>query len=142
MLISQLEPYQSGLLGLALLLALVMLQWFVASAAKARQPGAIPGKFPQNLSHDDFIFRAWRTHQNSLENLATMLGAAVLAILSGTDPFWTNLLIGIMVVARVGHTVLYYTIATNKNPSPRSYLFMIAWLANLALLGLSIFNLL
>lgn len=142
MLISQLEPYQSGLLGLALLLALVMLQWLIASGKKARQPGAVPGKFPANLNHDDFIFRAWRTHQNSLENLGTMLGGAALAILASANPFWVNLLIWLMVVGRIGHMVLYYAIATNKNPSPRSYLFAVSWLANLALIILSIATLL
>jgi hypothetical protein len=32
--------------------------------------------------------------------------------------------------------VLYYSISTEKNPSPRSYFYLIALVANIILLGL------
>lgn len=134
--------YQGALLWIAVLIATVLVQWLIASGRKAKQSGAIPGKPPTDLSHHDFVFRAWRTHQNSIENLGTMLGASFLAILVGVDAGWTTLLIAIMALSRIVHMVLYYAIATEQNPSPRSYFFMLGWIANLALLVLCFITLL
>ncbi|RUO63294.1 Uncharacterized conserved protein, MAPEG superfamily [Pseudidiomarina planktonica] len=134
--------YQGAFLWIAVIIATVLIQWLVASGRKAKQNGAIPGKPPTDLSHHDFVFRAWRTHQNSVENLGTMLGASFLAILVGVDAGWTTLLIAIMALSRIIHMVLYYAIATEQNPSPRSYFFMLGWIANLALLVLSFITLL
>lgn len=136
------EPYFSALLGVGFLLLLVLVQWVIASRFKASQSGAIPGKPPQNLSHQDFTFRAWRTHQNTLENLGTMLGASFFAIVVGAGTGLVAALVWTMVVARVIHMILYYVIATDKNPSPRSYFFIIGWLANLALVIVGIYTLL
>lgn len=126
--------YQTSLLGIGVLLLMVFVQWLIASGRKAKQAGAIPGKPPVEMTPLDFTFRAWRTHQNTLENLGTMLGASFLAILAGASAMVVGWLIWIMVIARIVHMVLYYAIATEKNPSPRSYFFMLAWLANLILL--------
>lgn len=133
-----LSGYQASLLGIGALLLMVFVQWLVASGRKAKQQGAIPGKPPAEMTPLDFTFRAWRTHQNTLENLGTMLGASFLAILAGASPVIVGWLIWIMVLARVVHMILYYAIATEKNPSPRSYFFMLAWLANLVLLIIGI----
>ncbi|KXS52221.1 MAG: hypothetical protein AWU57_3396 [Marinobacter sp. T13-3] len=132
------EVYTTALGGIAALIAVWLVQWFVASLTKASQPGAVPGKIDQSLSHESFVFRAHRTFMNSLENLPVMFATAFLAILSGADPFWTAVLIWIFVAARVVHMGLYYVIATERNPSPRSYFFMIGLLANLGLLGVSL----
>jgi len=133
--------YQVALFWMGIILLTVLVQWLIASGRKARQQGAIPGKPPTDLSHGDFVFRAWRTHQNSLENLGTMLGAIVFAILAGTDAGWTGMLVAVMAIARIIHMVLYYAIATERNPSPRSYFFMIGWLANAALVILALVSL-
>lgn len=130
-----LAHYSGSLLWLGILLSMVMVQWLVASIGKASQPGAIPGIAPiQKRAHKSFVFRAWRTHQNSVENLSAMLGASFFAILTGAHPVWTQVIIAIMVIARFAHMVLYYSIATNKNPSPRTWFFMLAWLANCTLI--------
>ena len=113
----------------------------VAAASKAAQPGAVPGKIDPSLSHSSFVFRSNRTFANSLENITVMLGAAILAVMVGADAYWTGVVIWIMALARVLHMVLYYAIATEKNPSPRSYFYLIAVLANIALLGLCAFAL-
>ncbi len=126
--------YRTSLAGIGCLLLLVMLQWMIASGRKAKQPGSVPGKPPTELSHKDFTFRAWRTHQNTLENLGTMLGGSFFAILAGVSATIVAWLVWIMVIGRIIHMVLYYAIATGKNPSPRSYFFLIAWLANAGLI--------
>lgn len=133
-----LTMYQTSLLWVGILLAVIILQWLIASYAKASEPGAIPGQPPRAFGHAHFAFRAWRTHQNSLENASTMIGGAIFAILAGANPAWLQGLLAIMVVSRIAHMALYYAIATDKNPSPRSYFFMISWLANVAVIVLGI----
>lgn len=138
-----LSHYSGSIFWLGILISMVMVQWLVASFGKAGQPGAIPGMAPaQERAHKSFVFRAWRTHQNSIENIGTMLGAGIFAIFAGANPVWTQVCIAIMVIARFAHMVLYYAIATNKNPSPRTWFFMLSWFANWALIILGFMALL
>ena len=130
-----LEVYTTALWGIVAMIATWLAQWFVASATKASRPGAVPGKIDESLSHDSFVFRAHRTFMNSLENLPVMFATAFLAVLVGASPFWTGLLVWVFVAARLVHMAPYYAIATERNPSPRSYFFMIGLAANLGLLG-------
>lgn len=128
-------PYSVALWGMLVIIVTMIIQAFIAMNIKAAQPGAVPGKIDPNLSHDSFVFRSHRTFMNSLENTPVMLATAFLAILSGANLFWTGLLIWIYAVGRIIHMILYYAIATEKNPSPRSYFFTIAFIANIVLTG-------
>lgn len=130
------NQYHLAFTGLLVILVTLLVQWFIASKTKASQPGAIPGKIAQHLSHDSFVFRAHRTFMNTLENLPLMLGASFMAILIGATALWTGLFIWIFAIARIGHMALFYAIATEKNPSPRTVFFMLGLIANIALLGL------
>lgn len=131
-----LENYSVAFLGILVIILTVVVQSLVAAKSKASQPGAIPGKIDTSLSHSSFVFRANRTFANSLENVTVMLGASFLAVLVGANIFWTGVIIWIMAISRIIHMVLYYAISTEKNPSPRSYFYLIALLANIILLGL------
>jgi uncharacterized MAPEG superfamily protein len=73
---------------------------------------------------------------NSLENLPLMLGTTFMAVLIGANSFWTGIFVWVFAIARILHMVLYYAIATEQNPSPRTWFFMIGLLANVALLVL------
>lgn len=128
------ETYTMAYWGVLIALVILLVQWFIASGQKAKQPGAVPGKIDDSLSHSSFVFRAHRTLMNSLENYPLMLGTVFLAFFVGTSAFWTALFIWIFAIARLIHMALYYAIATEKNPSPRSYFFMIGLAANIALL--------
>jgi|TARA_B110000116_G_scaffold143242_1_gene124233 uncharacterized MAPEG superfamily protein len=135
------DTYAIALLGILTIILTVLVQSLVAAISKAAEPGAIPGKIDLSLSHSSFVFRANRTFANSLENIAVMLGASFLAIFVGVDTFWTGLTIWIMAVSRIIHMILYYLISTEKNPSPRSYFYLISLIANMLLLilcGISI----
>lgn len=136
------HDYRWALLGIAVILITLFIQWLFATGSKGQLPGAIPGKIPQDISHESFVYRSNRTHMNSLENISMMLGSSFLAILAGVDGFWAALCIWFFALARIVHMVLYYVIATEKNPSPRSYFFILGLLANVVLLGLAIVKLL
>ena|SRR5690554_5920948 len=124
------------LMGLWVILVTVFVQWLIASGAKARSTGAIPGKLNDTLSHDSFIFRAHRTFQNSIENVPFFVAAAFLAIFADVQSQWLLISVWAFAVARIIHMALYYAIATEQNPSPRSYFFIIGVIANAVVLVL------
>lgn len=128
------DNYEAALWGVLLILATVLVQALVGSLSKAKMPGAVPGKIDESLGHGSFVFRAHRTFMNSLENLPLVLGAAFLAMFTGASVFWTAVLVWLFALARIAHMVLYYAISTEKNPSPRTYFFLIGLAANIALL--------
>lgn len=130
------ESYSFALCGIFVILLTVLVQSLIAAGSKASQPGAIPGKMDESLSHSSFVFRSNRTVLNSLENLPVMLGTAFLALFAGANVMWTGILIWAFALARILHMALYYGIATEKNPSPRSYFFLLGVVANIALLVL------
>jgi uncharacterized MAPEG superfamily protein len=127
------EEYLTSISGLWVILFTVLLQNLIASIAHRLQTSYIPGVINEKLGHTSFVFRSHRTFQNSLENVLLMVGPAILAILVGVDAFWLALLIWVFALSRLMHMALYYLVATEKNPSPRSYFYMLALLSNLSL---------
>ena len=129
-----LTSYSFAVLGLWLILMTVFVQAIVASAAHRKQKQYVPGIVNDKLSHESFVFRSHRTFLNSHENLLMMFGPALLGMLVGMDAYWLGILVWIYAISRILHMALYYVIATESNPSPRSYFFMVGFFANLVLL--------
>ena len=130
------NPYFLSHTALLLILLTLLVQAFIAGNSKARLPGAIPGKIDPELGQESFVFRAHRTFHNSLENLPLLLGTAFLCLFVATPAGWTAACLWVFALARIIHMVLFYTLASDKNPSPRSIFYLIALLANVGLLGL------
>jgi len=131
-----LDQYLLGFWGLLFILFTLLLQTMVATVAHRKQSQYIPGIVNETLGHDSFVFRSHRTFQNSLENAPLMFSMAVLAILVSLNPVWLAATVWTFAIARFIHMVLYYVIATERNPSPRSFFYAIALLSNLVLLGM------
>ncbi|CAH0992407.1 hypothetical protein SIN8267_02527 [Sinobacterium norvegicum] len=129
-----LQDYHTALFGFFVIVLTLIVQTMVAAFSKASMPGAVPGKIDASLSHESFVFRANRTVANSLENVPAILGSFILAVLSGADAQWTAIFVWLYALARLLHMVLYYVIATEKNPSPRSYFYLLGVIATLGLL--------
>lgn len=126
--------YGDSIFLITLLLCMVVFQALVASVAHRKQTQYIPGVVDSGLDHHSFVFRSHRTFMNSLENVPVFILTAMIAMFAGIDGttlYWTVL---VFAVARLIHMLLFYKIATNKNPSPRSYFYVIALLAQLYLL--------
>ena len=131
----------TGYIAFYLYLVMLLIQWAVATFSKSKQPNAVPGKMDENLSHDSFVFRAHRTFHNTLENSALFAGTVLLAFALNVESPIFAICIWIYLLARIVHMALYYAIATEKNPSPRTYFFLIGVAANvvmLAILGLGL----
>ncbi|WP_411360000.1 MAPEG family protein [Pseudidiomarina salilacus] len=121
-------------LGLWLILVTWLVQWAVAAAVKAKQPNAVPGKVPENISHESLVFRTHRTFMNTLENVPMFLASVFVALFIGIESEWLGYWVILFAIARIVHMVLYYAIATEKNPSPRSWFFVLGAIANIAVL--------
>lgn len=136
------EVAYSAYMAFYLYLVMVLVQWMVATYSQTQKTNAIPGKIDKDLSHDSFVFRAHRTFHNTLENGLLFIGTVLFAfILNYQSPIFA-ICVWTYVVARIVHMILYYAIATEKNPSPRSYFFLIGVGANvvmLILIGLRLF---
>ena len=130
-----LETYTTSFIGLWLMLTTITLQAVIATGAHRRQSKMVPGIVDPALSHDSFVFRSDRTFRNSLENIAPFFGLSVLAMIAGFSPDRLAIVIWVYALARLLHMILYYRIATEKNPSPRSYFYMIGLLATIYLIG-------
>lgn len=127
------EQYASALLILTLLILMVVIQSLVATVAHRKQQQYVPGIVNAELDHASFVFRSHRTFQNSLENVPIFVLSAMLAMFVGVAVgtlYWCVL---VFTVARLIHMVLFYKIATNANPSPRSYFYLIGFFTQLTL---------
>ncbi len=130
-----LEEYQSVFLGLWLVLATMIIQAIVAVRVHRRQKGGYNvGVIKPELGQSSIVFRAHRAFQNSLENITPLMGMAIIAALSGYSATKLSVIVWIYAIARIVHMALYYKIATDKNPSPRSVFWAIGFLTNLYLM--------
>ncbi len=127
------SQYSIALWGLWLILFTVLIQALVASVAHRKQSQYVPGIVNSHLSHESFVFRSHRTHQNSLENITVFVLPALLSILVGMSPTLLASFVWVFAIARLLHMFLYYFIATEQNPSPRSYFYIIGFFANIGL---------
>ena len=133
--VSMFAAYQSTFIGLWLIVATIIIQAMVAVRIHRRQEGGyLPGVLKPSLDHTSIVFRTHRTLQNSLENLIPLLGLVVIALMSGYDTNKLSIVIWIYAISRIVHMILYYKIATNKNPSPRSIFWAIGFLSTFYLM--------
>ena len=130
-----LVDYQSVFLGLWLILATIIVQAMVAIRVHRRQKGGYKvGVIKPELGQSSIVFRAHRTFQNSLENITPLLGMAIIAALMGYSSFKLSIIVWVYAIARIIHMILYYKIATDKNPSPRSIFWAVGFLTNFYLM--------
>lgn len=133
--------YSYSIAGLLLISLTVFTQNIIAAIAHRKQGSYVPGKVSEELSHDSFVFRSHRTFHNSLENIHQFTLPAIMCILIGASPSILAWLVWIYALARLVHMALYYVIATEKNPSPRSYFYMLGVLCTALVYLLAFFSL-
>ncbi|MDA9109418.1 MAPEG family protein [Woeseiaceae bacterium] len=129
-----LEAYQNTFIGLWLILSTIIIQAIILIRSHRRQKTYQVGVMDSTLGQESFLFRSYRVFWNSLENIVPIFGLALLAILSGYDAYILSLVVWIYALTRIFHMFLYYTIATNKNPSIRTVFYLIGFFATLYLM--------
>ena len=129
-----LETYQTVFIGLWLILSTIIIQAIILIRSHRKQRGYKVGVMDSSLGQESFLFRSYRVFWNSLENIVPMFGMALLAILGEYDSSTLSSIVWIYAVTRIIHMLLYYFIATDKNPSIRSIFYLIGFFANLYLM--------
>ena len=129
-----LEAYQNTFIGLWLILSTIIIQAIILIRSHRRQKTYQVGVMDSTLGQESFLFRSYRVFWNSLENIIPIFGMALLAILSGYNSSTLNSIVWIYALTRIFHMFLYYTIATNKNPSIRTVFYLIGFFATLYLM--------
>lgn len=132
-----LSVYHPALLALAILCFVILFQSnlcavFAFSKKGGQTPGSLKG------TPEDFSFRVLRTYSNSTENLPAFIGALLVAIVAGVDPTWVNGLAGIHVLFRFFYWAVYYSKIGGPTPGLRTLTYVIAMLANLVLVVMSV----
>ncbi|MBK57045.1 MAG: hypothetical protein CMC84_07155 [Flavobacteriaceae bacterium] len=129
------EIYQTVFIGLWVVFATIIFQLMVMVGAdkKRLEKGYKIGVIDPSLGQKSFLFRSYRTFWNSLENIVPILGVSIVAILAGYSAFKLSIVIWIYAISRIIHMILYYFIATEKNPSPRSLFWVLGLLATIYL---------
>ncbi len=129
------EIYQTVFIGLWLILFTIIFQLMVMVGAdkKRLEKGYKIGVIDPSLGQKSFLFRSYRTFWNSLENIVPILGMSLVAIFAGYSSFKLSIVIWTYAISRIIHMFLYYFIATEKNPSPRSLFWVLGLLATLYL---------
>ncbi|WP_218397690.1 MAPEG family protein [Alteromonas lipotrueae] len=125
--------YTYVIAGLAVIIFTVLVQNIVAAVAHRKQSSYVPGKVAEDLSHNSFVFRSHRTFHNSLENVNQFIIPAILCMFVGVAPLYMAILVWVYGLCRIVHMALYYAVATESNPSPRTYFYMIGLVINLIL---------
>ncbi|WOI38132.1 MAPEG family protein [Alteromonas sp. CI.11.F.A3] len=125
--------YTYAIAGLAVIIFTVLIQNIVAAVAHRKQSSYVPGKVAEDLSHDSFVFRSHRTFHNSLENVNQFIIPAILCMFVSVTPLYLAILAWVYGLCRIVHMALYYGMATERNPSPRTYFYMIGLVTNLIL---------
>ena len=128
------DEYQHVYTGLWLILSTIIIQAIILIRAHRRYKGYKVGVMDASLGQDSFLFRAYRTFWNSLENIVPLFGMAVIAMMSGYSPQKLSVVIWIYAVVRIIHMTLYYRIATDQNPSIRSLFWATGFIANMYLM--------
>ena len=128
------DEYQQVFTGLWLILSTIIIQAIILIRAHRKQKSYKVGVMDASLGQDSFLFRAYRTFWNSLENIVPLFGMAVIAMMSGYSPQKLSVVIWIYAVVRIIHMILYYKIATDQNPSIRSLFWATGFIANMYLM--------
>ncbi|MFL2753856.1 MAG: MAPEG family protein [Gammaproteobacteria bacterium] len=129
-----LEIYQSVFIGFWVILSTIIIQALILVGAHRAQPGYQVGVIDPNLGQESFFFRSHRAFWNSLENIVPLFGLGIIAILSGYNAEKLNFIIWVYAISRIIHMILYYSIATDKNPSLRSLFWISGLFANIYLM--------
>ena len=125
--------YTATFIAIYVILLTVFVQALIASIAHRKQKSYVPGIIDPNLGPESFVFRSHRMHINSLENVPFMVALIMLAIFMGYGATPLMWFAWAFALSRIAQTITYYSVATRKNPSLRSYFYSISLITQLIL---------
>ena len=129
------EIYKPVFFALWVILATIFAQAVVLIVAHRMQKNYKVGVIDSSLGQQSFLFRSYRTFWNSVENVVLIFPLVIVGILIDYDSNRLGIITWVYAVSRIGHMLVYYFIATDRNPSLRSVFWLFGFFAMAYLIG-------
>jgi uncharacterized MAPEG superfamily protein len=124
-----LEIYNLVFFALWVILTTIFVQAVVLIVAHRMQKNYKVGVIDASLGQQSFLFRSYRAFWNSIENIVLFFALVIIAILVNYDSDRLSMITWAFAVSRIGHMLVYYFIATDRNPSLRSVFWLFGFFA-------------
>ena len=129
------EIYKPVFFALWVILATIFAQAVVLIVAHRMQKNYKVGVIDSSLGQQSFLFRSYRAFWNSVENVVLIFPLVIVGILIDYDSNRLGIITWVYAVSRIGHMLVYYFIATDRNPSLRSVFWLFGFFAMAYLIG-------
>ena len=129
------EIYKLVFFALWVILTTIFAQAVVLIVAHRMQKNYKVGVIDASLGQQSFLFRSYRTFWNSVENVVLIFPLVIIGILTDYDSNRLGIITWVYAVSRIGHMLVYYFIATDRNPSLRSVFWLFGFFAMAYLIG-------
>jgi uncharacterized MAPEG superfamily protein len=129
------EIYKLVFFALWVILTTIFAQAVVLIVAHRMQKNYKVGVIDASLGQQSFLFRSYRAFWNSVENVVLIFPLVIVGILIDYDSNRLGIITWVYAVSRIGHMIVYYFIATDRNPSLRSVFWLFGFFAMAYLIG-------
>ena len=129
------EIYKLVFFALWVILTTIFAQAVVLVVAHRMQKNYKVGVIDASLGQQSFLFRSYRAFWNSVENVVLIFPLVIVGILIDYDSNRLGIITWVYAVSRIGHMLVYYFIATDRNPSLRSVFWLFGFFAMAYLIG-------
>jgi uncharacterized MAPEG superfamily protein len=129
------EIYKLVFFALWVILTTIFAQAVVLIVAHRMQKNYKVGVIDASLGQRSFLFRSYRAFWNSVENVVLIFPLVIVGILIDYDSNRLGIITWVYAVSRIGHMLVYYFIATDRNPSLRSVFWLFGFFAMAYLIG-------
>ncbi len=129
------EIYKLVFFALWVILTTIFAQAVVLVVAHRMQKNYKVGVIDASLGQQSFLFRSYRAFWNSVENVVLIFPMVIVGILIDYDSNRLGIITWVYAVSRIGHMLVYYFIATDRNPSLRSVFWLFGFFAMAYLIG-------
>ena len=129
------EIYKLVFFALWVILTTIFAQAVVLVVAHRMQKNYKVGVIDASLGQQSFLFRSYRAFWNSVENVVLIFPIVIVGILIDYDSNRLGIITWVYAVSRIGHMLVYYFIATDRNPSLRSVFWLFGFFAMAYLIG-------
>ena len=129
------DIYKLVFFALWVILTTIFAQAVVLIVAHRMQKNYKVGVIDASLGQQSFLFRSYRAFWNSVENVVLIFPLVIVGILIDYDSNRLGIITWVYAVSRIGHMLVYYFIATDRNPSLRSVFWLFGFFAMAYLIG-------
>lgn len=127
----QFAAYSHAIVSVAVFVILTLVLGPVSAVRKAGAGVAAGGTPAEDYGNP--VYRWHRAYMNANESVGPFAAAVAMAILAGANPFWTNMLASIFLIARIVVLVVHVAGVGAMNQGLRSIVFGIGLFCTVAI---------